>query len=385
MRDVLYLAWRYVAHHRVRSTVLVVSIALIFFIPSGLRVLVERSEAELTERAEATPLLVGRKGSPTELVLNSLYFATDVPERMAYGEVARVQATGFATAIPLYARFHARGTPIVGTTVDYFSFRGLAVGDGRMLVRLGECVAGARSGYRRGDHVTSSPETAFDLAGVYPLRMKVVGVLSPSGTPDDDAVFVDIKTAWVIEGLAHGHDDLEPSEVLKRDGGTVVANRSVVEYQEVTAENRDSFHFHGDPSGFPITALIAVPRDTKSATLLMGRYEAPDERHQILRPSDVLGELLETILTIQGMVVAALVIVGGATLLTAALVFALSLRLRQREIETMRKIGGSRARIVSVLVAEIAGVVLLGLLLAALLTWMTMVFGADAVRSLITA
>ena len=38
--------------------------------------------------------------------------------------------------------------------------------------------------------------------------MKVVGVLSPVATPDDEAVFVDVKTAWVIAGLAHGHDDV---------------------------------------------------------------------------------------------------------------------------------------------------------------------------------
>ena len=30
--------------------------------------------------------------------------------------------------------------------------------------------------------------------------MTVTGVLAPTGTPDDDAVLVDIKTAWVIEG-----------------------------------------------------------------------------------------------------------------------------------------------------------------------------------------
>ena len=40
-------------------------------------------------------------------------------------EVARVRNSGLAEAIPLYVRFHARGNPIVGTSLDYFSFRGL--------------------------------------------------------------------------------------------------------------------------------------------------------------------------------------------------------------------------------------------------------------------
>jgi putative ABC transport system permease protein len=384
VRNVLFLAWRYLAYHRVKSTVLLVSVTLIFFIPAGLRVLVEKSRAELTARAAATPLLVGRKGSPTELVLNSLYFAADVPEALEYGEVERVRATGHALAIPLYARFHAQGTPIVGTSLDYFDFRGLGVAEGRMIGRLGECVAGARTGYRPGDTVTSSPETVFDIAGVYPLRMTVTGVLAPSGGPDDDALFVDVKTTWIIEGRLHGHGALKPSEVLKRDGETLVANRSVKEAQEVTPDNLESFHFHGDPAGFPVTAVLAVPHDAKASALLRGGYVAPDERNQVVRPSDVLDELLGTILTIESFVVAALALVGVDTLMTAALVFWLSLRLRKREIETMRRIGGARGRIMAVLAAEVLGVVLAGVVLAAGLTWLVGVFGVDAVRTLIT-
>jgi ABC-type antimicrobial peptide transport system permease subunit len=48
---------------------------------------------------------------------------------------------------------------------------------------------------------------------------------------------------------------------------------------------------------------------------------------------------------VQTFVIAAVVVVGISTLATAILVFMLSLRLRRREIETMRKIGGSRASI----------------------------------------
>ena len=80
------------------------------------------------------------------------------------------------------------------------------------MAMTGECVLGATAADAAGvgleGHVYSSPETVFDLAGVYPLKMKVVGVLKPTGTPDDLAVFVDVKTTWIIEGLAHGHQDL---------------------------------------------------------------------------------------------------------------------------------------------------------------------------------
>ena len=54
-----------------------------------------------------------------------------------------------------------------------------------------------------------SARSCWDLAGDYPLKMKVVGILAASNSADDGAVFVDLKTQWVIEGFGHGHQDLE--------------------------------------------------------------------------------------------------------------------------------------------------------------------------------
>ena len=391
MSGVLYLAGRYLAYHKFKTAILVLSITLVLYIPTGLRVLVRQSQQQLTARAAATPLLIGAKGSPIELVLNSLYSGAEVPEQMRYAEVAKVRESGLANPIPLYVRFHAQRDPIIGTTLDYFTFRGLRVGDGAMMTRLGDCVLGAavakRRGVSPGGSVISSPESVFDLAGVYPLKMRVTGVLAPSGGPDDDAIFVDLKTAWVIQGLAHGHQNLARPEaaaqVLKREGNVIVGNAAVVQFNEVTDANIASFHFHGDPATYPITAIVAVPPDQKSATLLMGRYQAAGQPNQIVRPLDVMEKLLATILTIQNFVVAALVIVGLATLSIAALVFLLSLRLRRREIETMTKIGGARNRIAAVLISEVLVVVGVSVALAVLLTWMTRAFGSGVIRHLI--
>ena len=67
-----------------------------------------------------------------------------------------------------------------------------------------------------------------------------------------------------------------------------------------------------------------------------------------------------------------------------ALVFLLSLRLRRGEIETMMKIGGSRRRIASILGLEMVGVLGLGLLLSAGLTWGTSQIGPTAIRYLLS-
>lgn len=385
----LYLAWRYLAHHRAKTVILVGSIAIIAFLPVGLNVLVDESADELIERARSTPLLVGARGSPLELVLSALYFESTPPATTHYGEVDRILASDFADAIPLYLRFRSRGRPIVGTTLEYFDFRGLRVAAGRRMALIGECVVGAgvaaEEGLVPGEALVSSPESAFDLAGVYPLELRVVGVLARSHGPDDRAVFVDVKTTWIIEGLGHGHQDLAAPgaarDVLERDERRITAKASVVQFNRITADNIDSFHFHGDLSGYPISAVIAIPRDAKSRALLLGRYEGIDG--QIARPRAVMEELLDTVFTVRRYVVAALALVAVATLTTGALVFLLSFRLRRREVETLVKIGGSRGRVAAVLASEVVFVLALGLALAGLLTFLTTHFGPSAIREIL--
>jgi putative ABC transport system permease protein len=295
-------------------------------------------------------------------------------------EADRVDASGLAYAIPVYNRFVARNFPIVGTTLDYFAFRQLDVAAGRMLAVLGECVLGATVaatlGLEPGDTLMSAPENPFDLAGVYPLKMHVVGVLNSSHTPDDRAVFVDIKTAWVIEGLGHGHTDLatttDPQNILEQRDSTIVASAKVVQYTEITPDNIDSFHFHGDTSTFPLTAILAVPHDDKSATLLRGRYLGEAIPSQIVRPTEVIAALLQNIFKIKQVLDIIFTVVSVAMVLAIVLIMTLSLRLRQPEIETMYKLGCSRLKMVELVAAELGSIVLLSLILTAGLTAATL-------------
>jgi len=393
MRDVLYLAWRYIAYHRIKTAILVTAIALIVFLPVGLNVLVSQSAAEMTARAENTPLLVGASGSALELVLSSLYFESAPPPAIGYDEVDRIAASGLADPLPLHVRFSARGHPIVGTVLEYFDARGLRVAEGRRFAMIGECVIGAavaeRLGLAPGSSLVSSPGSVFDLGGVYPLKMNVVGVLERSFTADDQAVFVDVKTTWIVEGLGHGHQDLTradaAADVMARTDTVVTAKGSVRQYNEITAENVESFHFHGDPSGYPVTAIVVMPLDSKSGTILMGRYEGDDLRSQIVKPAAVIDRLLATVFTVQSFVLAAVAMVAAATLATAALVFLLSYRLRRRELQTLVKIGGSRAAVGTLLVAEMVFVIVVSVAVAGGLTAITGRFGSAMIRTMIAS
>ncbi len=143
MSGALFLGWRYLVFHQLKTAILVASVTLMLFLPAATRVLVNDSAAALTSRADQTPLVVGASGSPLELVLSSLYFHAEQPPVLSFALFEELRNTGWAEAIPLNTRFHSRGSPIVGTSLEYFSFRDLGLAQGRMLGMLGECVIGA--------------------------------------------------------------------------------------------------------------------------------------------------------------------------------------------------------------------------------------------------
>ena len=390
MIDSFYIAWRYVAFNKIRTATLIACVTLIAILPLTLELLLTESEQQLLSRAESTPLLLGAKGSALDLVMNGLYFDDEIPELVSMAAVNELEDSGLAMPIPLYVRFNARRFPIVGTTLDYFDFRGLTMAQGRQLALLGEAVIGAevadRLGIAAGDSLLSSPETVFDLAGVYPLKMPVVGVLKRSYTSDDLAVFVDVKTAWVVQGLVHGHEDLAQSEdasvVIDRTDTNVVASARLVEYTEITDENIDSFHFHGEPEQYPLSAVVVVPDDDKSGTILRGRYQESEGLHQLVVPGTVVDGLLANIFRIKNVLDAVIFVVAIATVLALTLVFALSIRLRQREIGTVFRIGGSRLTIARLLIAEIAIIVSASALLCGVVMLAVNQYSGDLVRAL---
>ena len=390
MIDSLYIAWKYIGYNRLRTVILVGCITLISFLPVALQRLLNESERQLMSRAATTPLVIGAKGSSLDLVMNSLYFSDEAPELITMKAPGRVMETGLAKSIPLYIRFHARGFPIVGTQLDYFDFRNLEIGQGRNMAVLGECVAGAaaaeRLGINPGDSLMSSPENLFDLAGIYPLKMRVAGILKKTHTSDDLGIFVDLKTAWVIEGLGHGHTDVtktrDTTVILNRTDSNVTANAKLEHYMEITEDNINTFHFHGGIENNPITAVIAVPDDVKSGTILQGRFLAKDETHQIVKPADVIDTLLQNIFRIKNVLDAVILVVGMATVLAIILVFALSLRLRAREIKTIFRIGCSRMTVVRLVSAEIGLIVLFSAVLCIAMIWIVDIYAHDLVRIL---
>jgi putative ABC transport system permease protein len=368
---ILFLGLRYLSRNRGKTILLVAAFTLVWLLPSGIGVIVSNVEAQLRARALDTPLVLGQAGSPLELVFNSLYFTKPEIATLTLRDVESVSESGLANAIPLYARYSAGGSRIVGTSLDYFDYRGFVFADGRNLLRLGECVVGStvaeKAGLQVGDAVISTPETLFDLAGAYPLKMTVVGILSPTGSPDDQAIFVDLKTSWIIEGLGHGHVEAaklsDDQKIASPSGdGAVRLNASVVEYNEITSETAADFHFHGDIEDYPVTAAIVVPTDAKNQALIKGRY-TEKAGLQIISPEAEMDELFATVFSVQRVVVRLLLVIGLATMAIGALVFLLSNRLRTEEFRHLRHLGADPLTLTALVVFEAGFVILTSLAL----------------------
>src|SRR6056297_2970967 len=107
---------------------------------------------------------------------------------------------------------------------------------------------------------------------------------------------------------------------------------SVVQYQRITEENIESFHFHGSQDGFPASAVIVVPNDTRSATILKGRYLDSEGAAQLIEPAGVIQGLVDRIFRIKSLLDVVTSIIAIAAFAAIGLAVFLSYRLRAREI-----------------------------------------------------
>ncbi|MEM9409878.1 MAG: ABC transporter permease [Planctomycetota bacterium] len=390
----LYLAWKYICFYKFKTVVLLACLFLTLFLPIAIEILLSRFEESVVARAESTPIVIGPKGSRFDLTLRTLYFRMQNGESNAlptlrFGEVQEVDQAGLAKAIPIYSKYTASSYPIVGTNRDYFQLRQLEIANGDPLVQIGDCVIGnelaKKLGIECGDKLLSDMKSVISLAS-HPLKMHVRGILTANQSPDDWAVFVDLKTAWIIDGIGHGHQDVEEvdeAQLLSKSDDKIIASAAVLPFTEITAGNIASYHFHGDITDFPITSMIAVPMDEKSETILIGRYQNSKLQEQLIIPRDVIGELMGLVFQVKRFFDANAILIAVSTILLLVLIIALSIKIRDAELATMFKIGAAKNTISKLLVYEFVIVFATSLMLVLVASRMLLHFSDAIVRSLL--
>lgn len=372
MNGVLFLTAAHLRAHRGRTAILVLCTALALALPVVGALLVQRYERDLSARARSTPMVLGAKGNRFDLVLGALYFRAAKLDQITQGTLDEVASAG--TVIPLHLGCSARQRPVVGTSPEYYELRGLRAAHGTLPLLLGDACLGSDVArdldLAPGAVLPSDPRNLYDIAAPAVVRLRVCGVLARTGTADDGAVFVDVKTGWVLQGLAHGHARPDPErskdQVLKASDGHVVFSEAMIEHHEVTADNVADFHFHGDPARRPLSAALFVPGSDRAATMTKAKVNLGADA-QLLVPREVVGELLAFVFRLKTLFDVLALVLGTITAALVALVLLLSARLRQREMLTLHRLGCSPRTVWLLHGCELAGILFLGMLLAALL------------------
>ena len=366
--DLLWLSFQHIAFHRLRSSLLVMCLAVTLTVPLAATILLARYDSDLRSRASATPLLLGSRGNRFDLVLATLYWRSGKLEPLPWEAFQAIAAEPGILAVPIHVGFAARGRPIVATGPEYFEQRGLLLAQGTTPLQLGEATLGAdlaeEWGLALGDTLFSDPSELYDLTRPSSLRLTVVGVLAPTGGPDDAAVFTDTKTAWVMEGLFHGHEEANaalktnPDLELGRSSDRVSLSGALLEHNRIDPSTSQDFHLHGDPAQRPLSAVLLWPANAKAGTLAKARINAGD-RWRVITPARVVDELLAAVLRAKRLFDSVSWFLVAAALLLTALVLALSTRLRTAELRTMDRIGCTPGTIPMLIASE--AIVILGL------------------------
>lgn len=380
----LHLALCSLRRHRTRTSLLVAAVGLAMGLPLVSNAALTAYRQAVTARARSTPLLVGSWGGQTDLLLNALYLRPGQGETFPQGALDRACRGLEARAIRLHLKHRAGGYPLVGTDLDYFALRRLTLASGRRPLRLGDCVLGSRvaeaTGLEVGDSILSDAEGVLDVVGGFGTRLRITGILKPTGEVDDRAVFCDVKTAWLVDGIGHGHEKVDgPAEL----GGIPAAPVDLEKHGAVDGQSLAGFHFHGDPREFPLNAAIVVADSPDDALIVRGRLAQVEDEAQAIVPVRALDDLLAIVLKIQSTLTVMIAGLSLAMALLLLLIGVLALRLRRTELATLAAIGVRPGAVRLLIASEWVMVLIGGAAVAAALALATHQWGARLLENMI--
>jgi len=323
---ILTVSLKYLRGRLVASTLTVVSIALGVSLVVASVLLARGIKDSFIAGATDYNLVVGAKGSPTQLVLGVVFrmdLATPNIEYTIYRDLQ--QDPRVETAVPIGVGDAYRGFRYVATSSAYFAafpWRrktfALAVGkffaDDPLSEPAYEAVLGAEAArstrLQIGDRFYEGEEMAE-----YPLT--VVGILRPTHSADDRAIFFSLPSYWGMNEVARGM-------VVK-----------------------------------PLTAVLIRPKRMSDLPSLNRELNISAETQAVL-PSAVLLTIFNMMAVAENVLKMILAIVGVIVLLYVLVAMYSATMERRREIATMRALGARRATVFGIILAESAGLATVG-------------------------
>jgi len=215
-------------------------------------------------------LIVGAKGSPMQLVLNTIYFLDKPIENIPYTYYLDLKANrAIAHAIPFAlgdttedGRYRIVGTYPEYFEVDYVPGKKLRLRDGKFLEGKRDAVLGRGShGRTSGKSGTSFPIAhGGNLSDIHDEKFTVVGILAPTGLPIDRGVFIHYDGFYEIRGHGMSEKEAEAEAVARgADGGRpkIMVPNAVPGAAAAHAANPDK------PGRFPTSANGSRPFSSK--------------------------------------------------------------------------------------------------------------------------
>jgi putative ABC transport system permease protein len=286
---------------------------MLFLLAQGLR-------DGLIRAVEPFDLIVGAKGSPYQIVLNTVLLQ-DVPvgnlkwsDYVSLREDPRVDIS-----VPLAFGDNYRGCPVVGTAEDILRIRGgqpvqqwIDVAEGRWFDKEFEAVLGAQAALESGLLIGDTFRTSHGvvLGEEHDVSFEVVGVAARAFGPYDRAIFVSIESVWE----SHDHDDDDGEE--EKDEGEV-------------------------------TAILVRPATYPDAYSLAVSFQHDTER-QLVFPAQTAIRLFSLMGSGERFLSIIVYSVAACSLLTTLLVLYWSNRDRRRERALLYALGAPRGTLVTI-------------------------------------
>jgi putative ABC transport system permease protein len=366
------IAWSYLWNRKLTTVLTITSVALAVGLISSVLSLRQQLEQRFAEEGQAFDLVVGPKGSPLSLVLGSVYFMDSAIGAMDLADYYKLKNdTEFVKDIfPIGLGDTYGGFRIVGTTPELLhhewvgSISGevrkpFVLADGRAFEAPMEAVVGAVAARQmeikvgdtftstHGSYVLSSDSQEFDH-GDHPYT--VVGILEPSGSPFDRAIYCSIESVW----SAHGHQgDIKSGVEAHAEGDG---------HDHAAAAPAEA---HGDGAEVEKLTISAALVQLNSPAQRF-EYEGWVNDHtnsMAAVPIQIISDFFKDFLDpIKGLMLGIGYLVVVISALSILIGLYLSILQRKRDLAIMRALGASSYEIFGAVIIEAFWVTLLGII-----------------------
>lgn len=350
LATLLLMVRRSLRQHALSTAVTVASVGLAVGLTISVFSVAVQTREAFTGCTLGFDAVVGARSSPSDLVLSSLYHVQDSPGNLPWTVYQELRRDPYVElAVPYAVGDNYRGWRVIGTTPDLFTKAEVRPGrrfetyDGgrwfdpaRREAVIGSTVA-AREGLTVGSTFHAYHGLDFAESQKHEGEFVVTGVLRPTNTPCDRALFIPVEGIYRMKGhvlMGSGREFVaKPGEAIPDEAKEVSA--VLVRLRERAAGMQLAYRINRQGK----VATMAFPVATEVAKLF--------ER---------LGWVVQVLQTTAYLVVA---VAAGSIL--ASLYN--TMNERRREFAILRALGARRATVFGAIVLESAAIAALGCVL----------------------